>query len=564
LSLSLGVAIAVASAVGGCDSCRTADQPARPLDAPAVLPSREWLEGKLPIEVGQGTPSSGGTLTVRLYAEPLGLNRLHDEQKEALMVRYTVGPIYETLFELDRDDHPRYRMKPLLAESYEDSPNRLTQTIRLRKGVRFHNGEPMTSRDVKAVMDALLNPNNPTHAFRSSFTDLGGYEAPDDYTFVIKWKRPYYRGFRTFATALPVMPASGLRGDFDGLAINRAPIGTGPFKFGSWEPNKVISMVRNEEYWGKKAYLDRLEFRIVKDDAVATQMFERGDFDIMVAIQPSVWRTLEKADAKNNWAVNGYNRIYFADYNYSWIGWNQERPFFSNAQVRTALGMLIPYDGILREIDLGLEIPTSCPFYLESPYCDPEVQRLVYNPEAAGRLLDEAGWIDSNGDGVRDKAGVPFKFTLTTRLYSVRLSKIAELLRDQFKKAGIEMDIERVDNATMKERRLKHQFDALAMNWSNQDTEDDLFELFHSSQFAAGNSISYRNQEVDRLIEESRAEFDFPRRVELNRKIHRILYQDQPYYFMSSHPMLDAVKKSVRGIKPSVAWYDFRRIWIQK
>ena len=516
------------------------------------------------MEVNQGTPLPGGTLTVRLYSEPLGLNRLHDEQKEGLMVRYTVGPIYETLFELDRDDHPRYRMRPLLAESYEESADRLTQTIQLRKGVRFHNGEPMTARDVKAVMDALMNPKNPTRTFSSSFTDLAGYEAPNDYTFVIRWKKPYYLGFRTFATALPIMPASALRGDFNTLAINRLPVGTGPFKFAAWEPGKVISLLRNEEYWGKRPYLERLDFRIVKDDSVATQMFERGDFDLMVAIQPSVWRALEKPEAKNAWAVDKYNRIYFVDFNYSWIGWNEERPFFSDWRVRVALGMLIPYDEVFHDIDLKLEIPTSCPFYFESPYCDPVVQRLAYNPAAAKKLLAEAGWRDTNGDGVRDKDGVPFKFTFVTRIYSVRLNKIAELLRDEFRKVGIQMEIERVDNATLKERRLKHQFDALAMNWSNQDVEEDLFELFHSSQIGGGNSISYRNPETDRLIEEARAEFDFQKRVQLNRRIHRMLYHDQAYYFMSSRPTLDAVKKTVRGIKPSIAWYDFRKMWIQR
>ena len=297
---------------------------------------------------------------------------------------------------------------------------------------------------------------------------------------------------------------------------------------------------------------------------MATQMFERGDFDLMVAIQPSVWRALEKPEAKNAWAVNNYNRIYFVDFNYSWIGWNEERPFFSDWRVRVALGMLIPYDEVFEGIDLKLEIPTSCPFYSESPYCDPVVQRLAYNPEAAKKLLAEAGWLDTNGDGVRDKDGIPFKFTFVTRVYSVRLNKIAELLRDEFRKVGIQMEIERVDNVTLKERRLKHQFDALAMNWSNQDVEEDLFELFHSSQIGGGNSISYRNPEADRLIEEARAEFDFQKRVQLNRRIHRMLYHDQAYYFMSSRPTLDAVKKTVRGIKPSIAWYDFRKVWIQR
>jgi len=548
----------------GCRGCPSAPAaPERKLES-ASHPSKEWLEGKLPDEVYAGQPIPGGTLTVRLYAEPRGLNRLHDEHKAALMVRVTVGPIYETLLELDRDDHPRYQMKPLLAESYQESADRLTQTLKLRRGVRFHNGEPFTSRDVKAVMDALMNPKNPTRAFSSSFTDLAGYETPDDYTFVIRWKKPYYLGFRTFATGLPIMPASALRGDFDALAINRSPIGTGPFKFAGWEPNKVITLVRNENYWGKKAYLENVLLRIVKDDTVATRMFERGEFDLMIAIQPAVWREMEKPDRSYEWAVNNYNRIHFSEYNYSWIGWNQERPFFKDRRVRTALGMLVPYDDIFQDVDLGLEIPTTCPFYIESQYCDPDVQRLPYNPGAAGKLLAEAGWKDRNGDGVLDKDGIPLKFSLMTMAHSVRMGKIDAVLQERFRKAGIEMDVEKVESGAFVEQRVKHQFDAIAMNWANLDVEEDLFELFHSSQLKGANHTSYRDPEADRLLEASRGEFDFEKRVQINRQLHRKLYQDQVYYFISARPTLDAVKKNVRGIRPSIAWYDLRKIWINR
>ncbi len=548
---------------GGCPSERAAPPSNGKVDS-AAQASKDWLLGKLPAEVYSGQPVSGGTLTVRLYDEPQGLNRLHDGHKTALMVRYTVGPIYETLLELDRDDHPRYQMKPLLAESYEESPNRLTQVLKLRRDVRFHNGEPFTSRDVKAVMDALTNPKNPTRAFSSSFTDLAGYETPDDYTFVIRWKKPYYLGFRNFATGLPIMPASALQGDFNSLAINRSPIGTGPFKFAGWEPNKAITLVRNEDYWGKKPYLEKVLLKIVKDDTVATRMFERSEFDLMIAIQPAVWREMEQPDPKYQWAVNNYNRIHFIEYNYSWIGWNQERPFFQDRRVRVALGMLIPYDDIFQNVDLGLEIPTTCPFYVGSQYCDPEVQRLRYNPGAARKLLAEAGWVDTNGDGVLDKDGIPLKFTLVTSAHSVRMGKIDAVLQEQFRKAGIEMDVEKMESEPFMERRVKRQFDAIALKWANLDVEEDLFELFHSSQVKGANHIAYRDAEADRLLEASRAEFDFQKRVRINRQIHQKLYQDQVYYFISTQPTLDAVKKNIRGIKPSIAWYDLRKIWIQR
>ncbi|MFL5318798.1 MAG: ABC transporter substrate-binding protein [Myxococcaceae bacterium] len=543
-----------------CSDCRSKTE--TKAAESSLTPTPDWIQGKLPASVNQGTPRAGGTLTVRVNVEPNGINRLHDRYQDGWSARMTVGTVYETLLELDRDDHPRYRLKPKLAESYAISPDGLTNTVKLRRGVRFHNGESFTSRDVKAVMDALMDEKNPTTTMRSFFVDLASYDAPDDYTFVLHWKRPYYFGFRNFATALPMMPASALKGDFDTLPIARSPIGTGPFKFQSWETGSAITLVRNDSYWGQKASLDRIVFRIVKDATVATQLFEHGEFDLMTGMTPSVWRSIEKPVEENQWVIDGYHRIYFVENNYAWIGWNELRPYFKEREVRRALGMLYPADEVLQNIDLGLEIPTTCPFYLYSPNCDESVERLRYDPKAAKVLLDEAGWKDTNGDGIRDKNGVPLKFTFLLVASSVKQSQLAPLLQEEYRKAGIELDVEKVDWAIFKDRLLAHDFDVASMIWSQLDVEQDLYQTFHSSQTSGSNYVSYNNPEVDRLLVEARAEFDPEKRAALNRRLHRILYDDQVYTFLSVRPALDAVKVRVHGIKPSLAWYDLSKVWV--
>ncbi|MHB8879791.1 MAG: ABC transporter substrate-binding protein, partial [Myxococcaceae bacterium] len=419
------------------------------------------------------------------------------------------------------------------------------------------------SKDVKAVLDAVMNPKNLTTSVRSYFLDLDRAETPDEHTVVLHWKKPYFLSFRNFATTLPMMPASALQGDFNTLAINRSPIGTGPFKFGSWETSKAITFVRNEEYWGKKALLDKVVVRIVKDHTVATQMWERGDFDLMTQIQPAVWRSIEAADAKHEWAVKGYHRIYFVENIYSWIGWNEERPMFKDRRVRTALAMLFPHEQVASNIDMKLELPTTCPYYRESEACDPTVTRLAYDPPAARALLEQAGWKDTNGDGVLDREGVPFRFTFLANPHSVKMGKLVPLLQEEYRKAGIELDIEKAESAVYLERLRSHDFDAGSLLWSSQDPQQDNFQIFHSSQAAGGsNYVSYKNEEVDRLLEKIRTEFDPAKRVGMERSIHRMLYQDQVYNFMTNRPHLDAVKKRVRGIRPSLTWYDLRRVWL--
>jgi peptide/nickel transport system substrate-binding protein len=539
-------------------------KPAQPAPGPAaaVTPTLAWLKGELPPEVTQGTPASGGTFTLRVPTEPLGLNRLHDQQVEGMMVRYTVGPLYESLAELDRDTHPKYALKPLLAESWDESADHLTFTIKLRRGVKFHNGDKLTSKDVKATFDAILLPANLTNSMRSNFLDVT-VTAPDEHTVVVTTKKAHFMFRNNMLVAVPILPASALKGDFNTLAINRAPIGTGPFRFVSWETGKSITYARNDEYWGPKAFVDKVVIRFVKDETVATQLWERGEFDLMTRIQPSVWRSIEAPTAANAWAITGYHRINFVENYYSWIGWNEERPFFADQRVRRALAMLYPGDKVAKNIDMDLELPTTCPYYRPSESCDPAVKPIAYDPASAIALLRTAGWEDHNGDGVLDKDGKPFKFTFLANPHSVKLSKLAPLLQEEFKKVGIEMDVEKVDAAQYVARLRAHDFDAASLGWNNNDINSDQFQVYHSTQKTGGsNFVSYDSKAADALIDQIRLTFDEHERHGLERKLHAVIYEEQPYTFLTNRPALDAIKTHVRGIHPSLPWYDLRKVWL--
>jgi peptide/nickel transport system substrate-binding protein len=532
----------------------------------AVTPSRDWLEGRMPAEALAGEPVKGGTFTLRVPVEPPGLNRLHDQLAEGTMAQYTGATCFETLAEIDRDTHPRYELKPALATSWQESDDHLTLTVKLRKGVRFHNGEPFSSRDVKAQMDVILDPKNATRSIASYFEDLESVTTPDELTVVLKWKKPYFLANRNFLTQIPIVPASALKGDYDTLPSNRAPIGTGPWKFEKWETGRSISFTRFDGYWGARPYFDKIVVRFVKDETVAAQLWEQGEFDLMTRIQPPVWRSVEAATGANAWAIRGYHRIQFLQNNYGWLGWNEERPFFSDPKVRRALTMLYPAALVDRQIDMGLEPATTCPYYRESDSCDPTVTPLPYDPKAAAALLDEAGWKDSNGDGVRDKGGVPLKFTFLANAYSVKMGKLLPLMQEELRKVGVEMDIEKAETASYLKRLREHDFDAASLNWSSLDVVQDQYQIFHSSQAAknGSNFVSYKNPDVDALLEHIRTEFDPAKRMQLERSVHRALYDDQVYTFLSNRPTLDAVKVDIHGLKPSLAWYDLRKAWRAK
>ena len=557
----LGLAAVVAGLGAGCKKGGAPDAGARGRVVDG--PSAAWLEGRLPASATGGTPRPGGTLTVRVGVEPAGLTMIHDQMAEGTTSRYLHGTVYETLAELDRNTHPEYALKPLLAESWHESDDHLTLTVKLRKGVRFHDGQPMTSKDVKASLEVVLDEKHLTTRLRSYFVDLESFEAPDPHTFVLHWKKPYFLAARNYLTSIPVMPAAKLQGDFDTLAVHRAPVGTGPFRFEAWETGRQLSMVRHEDYWGQKTWLDRVVIRFVKDETVAAQLWEQGEFDLMTRIQPAVWRALETPAPENAWAWTRYHRVRFAENVYSWVGWNEERPFFQDKRVRRALAMLFPWDTVTRNIDLGLELPTTCPYYAQSASCDPNVRPIPYDPKAAAALLDQAGWKDTNDDGVRDKDGVPFKFTFLSNPHSVKLGKLLPLMQEEFRKVGIDMGVERAEMQLYLRRLISHDFDVGSLAWGNSDPIKDNYQIFHSSQADGGsNYVSYNNPQVDRALEEIRTTFDPTERAAQERAVHRLLFDDQVYLFLTTRPALDALKVRVRGLHPSLGWYDLREAWV--
>jgi peptide/nickel transport system substrate-binding protein len=544
---------ALAASVWSCSGCakKTA------ADAGASGPSAAWLEGQIPNDTGAAT--DGGTLVIRVMLEPDGLNMLDESFRDAWTSRITRNNVYESLIEIDPVD---YTLKPQLAERFEESADRLTQTFHLRHGVKFHDGSDFTARDVIAVFDVMMDGKHPTESLRSDFVDLAAWKATDDFTVELKWKRVAPFSMRQVAK-LPIYPAKALEGDWATLALARAAVGTGPFRFDSWKTGEQLILKRFDGWWAGKPHLDQLTFRFVKDHTLATTLFEKGTFDLMTNIQPVVWRAIEAADPKNAWAQRGYNRLRSKDNSYSYIAWNEALPFFADARVRRALAMAYPSDLVSRGVDLGLELPTTCPYFLGSNKCDPAVKAHPYDPAKARTLLEEAGFKDSDGDGVLERDGKPLRFRFILPGTSVRLGKLVPLLQEAYKQMGVELVPELVEGAVLNARMGKRDFEAVSRVWTEFDVEQDQYQVFHSSQIDGGSNFAgYASPETDALLEKIRGEPDSAKRLELERALHRKLYEDQPYLFMTARQTLDAAKTRVHGIIPSLVWYDLRRVWV--
>jgi len=530
--------------------------------APTNAPDSEWLEGKLPASVTEGTPVDGGEVTLHLDTEPPSLNNTVDNDGWAS--RITVGPIYQTLVEVDPYDDPRYQIRPCLAERWDISDDKLTYTFHLRHDVKWHDGKPFTSKDVIATFDKIQDETTKAAHARSYFEELASYTAVDEFTVRFVWKKPYFMTLDAFTffgiqPAHIIAPLTGTQyNDAATNPINRAPIGTGPFKFVTWEANQKIVLARNANYWRQKAHLERITFRIVKDQTVALQLAERGELDTVEKNLPSQWVTM-----KDNATLRSkFHRSLYADANYQWIGWNAARPMFRDKRVRMALTMLTDRPGILDKMLYGLYMPTECHFYWRSLDCDPAVQPPPYDPVAAGKLLDEAGWKDTNNDGLRDRDGVPFKFVFMIPASSTDAMRMATKMKEDFGRAGIQIDVQVVEWSSFTKRLREHEFDACTLLWGS-DARQDPMQIWHSSSRTGGsNYVDFNNAEADKLITDARVIFDDEARRALYRRFGAILHEEQPYTMLWVRPRLTLLSKRLKGMRESLQFWQWQDWWI--
>jgi peptide/nickel transport system substrate-binding protein len=536
---------------------------APPAETSAAIESGDdWQAGRLPAEVTRGAPVDGGALVIALDVQPPSLNVLLDPDWVAQ--RIVLHRVYQSLVAIDPHDDPAYRPIPELAERWEISPDGRTYTFHLRSGVKWHDGRPFTAADVIATFDKIFDEHTRAASLRADLAELAHYAAPDPTTLVLTWKRPYFMAFDVLAD-ITIQPAHVIAqlsaAQYNEAAsnpLNRHPIGTGPYRFVRWDNGERIELERNPDYWGKRPHLERLLFRPISDPALRLQLAQRGEVDLLYRLKTDQWLGVEKdPDLRAH-----FNRSRSYPAKYLWIGWNNLNPWFASVPVRRALTMLVDRPGILAHVLYGLARPTTCHFYWASAACDPALEPLPFDPSAAQRLLDREDIRDHDGDGVRDRAGQPFRFTFMLPSGASETARWVTKIKEDLGHAGIEMEIENVEWSAFLRRLRDHDFAAATLIWTG-DARMDPTPIWHSSSIAGGsNFISYRNPEVDRLIEQARVTLEPETRNALFRRFGAILQAEQPYTFLCTPPDLDLLHKRIKGARVSLYWWQFEELWL--
>jgi peptide/nickel transport system substrate-binding protein len=494
-------------------------------------------------EFGTDTePARGGWLLLRLSAEMPHLNPITSTDAYSTEVN---GWLFDRL--LDRDPET-LELLPAVAERWEVSEDHLTYTFYLRKDMKFSDGEPLTAADVKFTYDKLMDPATDAPHLKNYFKDVTACEAVDDYTVRYTCSRPYYR-HAVMLGLMDIIPEHVYgEGDFNTHPNNRKPVGSGMYTLSEWETGRFLVLDRNPEYETGDGsgipYADRIRYEIITDDNAAFQKLSRGDIDAM-AVRAEDWVRRANTEKFNS----RFNKFTYNRPAYNYLGWNLRRPQFADKRVRQALTMLMNRELIRDEIYYGLAKVISGNFMPGTPEHNDAIKPWPFDPEKAKALLSEAGWTDTNADGLLDKDGTAFRFEAFTTNANPVAERIFTIYKEELARAGIELNIRQMEWASLLERVNNRDFDSVLMGWS-MPPDPDPYQVWHSSQAEAGsNYIGFDNAEADEIIEKARESFDRQERSRLYHRFHEIVHEEQPYTFLLAPKSLLAVDKRVHGIR---------------
>ncbi len=504
----------------------------------------------------------GGTLIVGLIGDVKSLNPY-------ISTSLSGGNITSLMFLTLNTINPDLQTySPSLAKSWEFSDDRKELTFHLRNDVYWADSVKVTAADVVFTQDVASDPKVAWSAIRwKDYID--DVKAIDDTTVVFHFTAVYPYQLMD-ASVGPIIPKHLLkdvkRSEMTTADFNQHPIGDGPFLFKSWRHQQQIELVRNPNYYEKgKPHLDRIVFRIVPDRTTLLTQLKTGEIDMLENIPPKEFQKLKKDYKEGKTNIKPYE---FLGRTYDYIGWNTldpdkydpdkyktleslkqiPNPFFADVRVRRAMTYAINRDLIRQAIGYGLLIPMQGPISPILWAYDDNLPKIPYDTTKAKQLLTEAGWVDTDGDGIREKDGKEFSFVMKTNNGNERREQACTLIQDMLAKVGVKMEIQLEESVTFFDNLDKKRFEAALAGWS-VGLKVDMTTTFHSkSVFDKFNFTSYRNPKFDRINDEAKMTMDRTKAKKLWDEAQTILVHDQPYtwlYYTKSGHGLDKRFKGV-------------------
>jgi peptide/nickel transport system substrate-binding protein len=499
-------------------------------------------------------PQHGGSIVEAMLGEP---DNLITPLSTSSASHEVASQIYVSLLKYDKN----IELVPYAAKSYEILDGGRRIRFVLREDVRWFDGEPLTAEDVEFTYKLMIDPETPT-AYAENFKAVKAFKLTGRYSFEVEYDQPFAKALITWAN--DILPKHVLEGEnLLDTRYSREPMGAGPYKLREWTSGSRIVLEANPDYFEGKPYIEHVIYRMIPD--LSTQFLElkAGNLDSM-GLTPLQYLYQTTGPGWDG----SFRKFEYLSFGYTFLGFNFNHPFFKDVRVRRAIDYAIDRREIVEGVLYGLGEAANGPYKPGTWQYSESIKPRPYDPQKARELLAEAGWADTDGDGLLDKDGTPFAFSIITNQGNTQRIKCGVIIQQRLKDVGIKVELRTVEWAAfIKEFVDKGRFDALILGW-NILQDPDIYGVWHSSQAVERglNFIRYVNPELDDLLERGRRLLIPEERKPIYDEVQRILYEDAPYCFLYVPKSLPIVQARVQNITaaPAGISYNFPRWWIPK
>ena len=479
--------------------------------------------------------NKNSTFFKNLGKEPETLHPIRSSDAYASTIQ---GEVLDSLLERDLDT---YEWKPHLAEKWEVGKDYKTFTFTIRPNIKWHDGKPLTVKDVAFSFKAYKDPSFGGPHFLPYLENIESVEILDEHRVRFKANKKYFNTFSVLGS-MAVIPEHIYKDKEKKLS--RILIGSGPYILKKYEKGKKIILEQNKDWWGRSVKpnthrIKRIVYRFISDENDQLIRMAAGDLDFlgmsaeayMKKTKNSPWgESIIKKEVRNK-APSGYY----------YIAWNLKNPLFQGKKTRKALNHLMNRTLMNKKFRYGKSKLATGPWYSWSDYADSSIPPVLFDPKEAGKLLNEEGWKDADKNGVLDKAveGKKQDFKFTLLFPNKDFEKYLTVYQQDLKKSGIKMSLRFMDWSAFLKLVNEKKFEAVALGWTGGFVDHDPKQIWHSESAREGghNFISYSNLEVDKLIDKGRMEVDRHKRIVLFKEVYRLIAEDYPYLFLYNNPV---------------------------
>lgn len=443
-------------------------------------------------------------------------------------------PIFERLVKRDEEA----TIIPGLAKEWK-LVDEVTYEFILEEDVKFHDGEPFNAEAVKQSIERLIDPEIASPKY-DNFEMIEGVDVVEEHIVHVKTKYPFAPILAHLShTGASIISPKVIEADYKameegkkaGTVISENPIGTGHFKFEKWTPGEEIKYVKNDDYWGEKALVDTVTFKVIPESGTRNADLERDFVHIAHPVQPSEVPELEAGDFATVIETPSTGLAY--------IGFNMDKAPFNDVKVRKAVSMIINKEEVINGVYDGFGVAGEGPLAPKVFGYSEDIKGIGYDVEEAKKLMEEAGY----GDG--------FEASLWTNDNPQRIDT-AIILQNALKELNVDLKIEQMEFGTYLEELKTGKHDMFILGWTNPliDADNGLYSLFHSTSMGVPpNAMWYGNDKVDELLDKGRQEMDEEKRLALYKEAQEQIVEDAPMIFLDYQVYLTAVSNKITGFR---------------